>query len=92
MGNIKMLEELAKAYVDGMPLKSIEDRIKDIVTTYYRDNSFTVDIYLDNDYTHILILINLNNIPSFTIHSSYIGKALGEIVNYFKILGFREIS
>ena len=87
-----MLDELAKAYVDGMPLKAIEDKIKDIVTTCYKDNSFTVDIYLDNDYTHILILVNLNNIPSFCIHSSYIGKAIGEIVNYFKILGFKEIS
>lgn len=92
MGMASLIEELGKAYVDGMPLKSIEDRIKDIVTTYYKDNSFTVDIYLDNDYTHILILVNLNNTPSFTIHSSYIGRAIGEIVNYFKILGFKEIS
>ena len=92
MDMASLVEELAKAYVDGMPLKTIEDKIKDIVTTCYRDNSFTVDIYLDNDYTYILILVNLNNIPSFCIHSSYIGKALGEIVNYFKILGFKEIS
>ena len=92
MDMASLVEELAKAYVDGMPLNAIEDKIKDIVTTCYRDNSFTVDIYLNNDYTHILISVNLNNIPSFCIHSSYIGKALGEIVNYFKILGFKEIS
>ena len=92
MDMASLVEELAEAYVDGMPLNTIEDKIKDIVTTCYRDNSFTVDIYLDNDYTHILISVNLNNIPSFCIHSSYIGKALGEIVNYFKILGFKEIE
>lgn len=92
MDMASLVEELGKAYVDGMPLKSIEDRIKDIVTTYYKDNSFTVDIYLDNDYTHILILVNLNNIPSFTIHGSYIDKTIDEIANYFKILGFKEIS
>lgn len=92
MDMASIVEELAKAYVDGIPLNTIKDRIKDIVTTCYKDNSFTVDIYLDNDYTHIGIYINLNNIPSFFINSSYIGKAIGEIVNYFKILGFKEIS
>ena len=92
MDMASIVEELAKAYVDGIPLDTIKDRIKDIVTTCYKDNSFTVDIYLDNDYTHIGIYINLNSIPSFFINSSYIGKAIGEIVNYFKILGFKEIS
>lgn len=92
MDMASLVEELAKAYVDGMPLKTIEDKIKDIVTTCYRDNSFTVDIYLNNDYTHILILVNLNNIPSFCINSSYRGRAIKEIVNYFEILGFKEIS
>lgn len=91
MDMASLLEELAKAYVDGMPLKSIEDKIKDIVTTCYKDNSFTVDIYLDNDYTHIFIFIDLNNIPSFCINSSYRGRAINEIANYFKILGFKEI-
>jgi hypothetical protein len=92
MGMAEILEELAKAYVDGIPLKTIENKIKDIVTTCYRDNSFTVDIYLNNDYTHILILVNLNDIPTFSINSNYIGRAIGEIVNYFKLLGFKEIS
>jgi hypothetical protein len=95
MGMAEILEELAKAYIDGMPLDTIKDKIKDIVTTCYRDNSFTVYIYLANDninYTHILILVNLNNIPSFCIHSNYIGRAIGEIVNYFKLLGFKEVK
>lgn len=91
MDMASLIEELAKAYVDGMPLKTIEDKIKDIVTTCYKDNSFTVDIYLDNEYTHILLCINLNNL-SFCIHSNYIGRAIKEIVNYFEILGFKEIS
>lgn len=91
MDMASLVEELAKAYVDGMPLKTIEDKIKDIVTTCYKDNSFTVDIYLDNEYTHILLCINLNNL-SFCIHSTYIGRAIKEIVNYFEILGFKEIS
>lgn len=92
MDMASIVEELAKAYVDGIPLDTIKDRIKDIVTTYYKDNTFIVNIYLDNDYTHIDIYINLNNMPSFCIRSSYIGKAIDEIVNYFKILGFKEIS
>lgn len=87
----EIIEELAKAYVDSMPLDTIKDNIKDIVTTYYKDNSFSVDIYLNNGYTHIYIYIDLNNIPTFCIHSSYIGRALNEIANYFKILGFKEI-
>lgn len=92
MGMVSLVEELAKAYVDGMPLDTIKDKIKDIVTTYYKDNSFVVDIYLNNDYTHISIYVDLNNIPSFSIYNcNYIGKAVGEIVNYFKILGFKEI-
>lgn len=91
MDMASLLEEIAKAYVDGMPLKTIEDKIKDIVTTCYKDNSFTVDIYLDNDYSHIFIFINLNNIPSFCITSSYRGRAIKEIVNYFEILGFKEL-
>lgn len=92
MDMASIVEELAKAYVDGMPLKTIEDRIKDIVTTCSKYNTFTVDIYLDNDYTHIYIWIDLNNIPSFYINSNYRGRAIKEIVNYFEILGFKEIS
>ena len=30
MDNIKMLDELAKAYIDGMPLDTIKDKIKDL--------------------------------------------------------------
>ena len=86
-----LIEEIAKAYVDGMPLKTIEDKIKDIVTTCYKDNTFSVNIYLDNDYTQIFIFINLNNIPSFCINSNYRGRAIKEIVNYFEILGFKEL-
>lgn len=92
MDMASIVEELAKAYVDGIPLDTIKDRIKDIVTTCYKDNSFTVDIYLDNDYTHIFIFIDLNDVPSFCINSSYRGRAIKEIVNYFEILGFKEIS
>lgn len=91
MDMASIVEELAKAYVDGIPLDTIKDRIKDIVTTCYKDNSFTVDIYLDNDYSHIFIFIDLNNIPSFCINSSYRGRAIKEIVNYFEILGFKEL-
>lgn len=91
MDNIKMLDELAKAYIDGMPLDTIKDKIKDIVT-YYKDNTVTVHIYLNNCYTFIIIYLNLNNTPTFSINGSYIGRAIGEIVNYFKILGFKEIS
>ena len=86
-----LIEEIAKAYVDGIPLKTIEDKIKDIVTTCYKDNTFSVNIYLDNDYTQIFIFINLNNIPSFCINSNYRGRAIKEIVNYFEILGFKEL-
>ena len=91
MGMASLIEEIAKAYVDGMPLKTIEDKIKDIVTTCYKDNTFSVNIYLDNDYTQIFIFINLNNIPSFCINSNYRGRAIKEIVNYFEILGFKEL-
>ena len=91
MGMASLIEEIAKAYVDGIPLKTIEDKIKDIVTTCYKDNTFSVNIYLDNDYTQIFIFINLNNIPSFCINSNYRGRAIKEIVNYFEILGFKEL-
>lgn len=89
-----MIEELAKAYIDGIPLDTIKDKIKDIVTTYYEGNTFSISIYLNNNYNYlqkICIYINLNDTPTFFISSSYIGKALGEIVNYFKILGFKEL-
>lgn len=92
MDMASIIEEVAKTYVNGIPLDTIKDRIKDIVTTYYKDNTFIVNIYLDNDYTHIDIYINLNNIPSFCINSNYRGRAIKEIVNYFEILGFKEIS
>lgn len=92
MGNIKMLEELVKAYVDGMPLDSIKSKIKDIVTTYYKDNTVTVHIYLNNCYTFIIVYLNLNDIPTFGINGNYIGRAIGEIVNYFKLLGFKEVK
>lgn len=91
MGMASLIEELAKAYVDGMPLDTIKDKIEDIITTYYKDNIFTINIYL-NDYSRILIWVDLNDIPSFSINSNYIGRAIGEIVNYFEILGFKEIS
>lgn len=90
MGNIKMLEELVKAYVDGIPLDTIKDKIEDIVTTYYKDNVFTISIYLI-DYSCICIYINLSDLPTFYISSNYIGRAISEIVNYFKLLGFKEI-
>lgn len=86
-----MLDELAKAYIDGMPLDTIKDKIKDIVT-YYKDNTATVHIYLNNCYTFIIIYLNLNDIPTFSVNGSYIGREISEIVNYFKILGFKEIS
>lgn len=99
MDMASLVEELVKAYVDGMPLDTIKDKIKDIVTTYYKDNAFTISIYLI-DYSCICIYINLNNLPTFNINlptfninsSSYIGRAISEIINYFKLLGFREIS
>lgn len=90
MDMASLVEELVKAYVDGMPLKTIEDKIEDIVTTYYKDNVFTISIYLI-DYSRICIYINLSDLPTFNINSSYIGRAISEIVNYFKLLGFREI-
>ena len=87
-----LIEELAKAYIDGIPLDSIKDRIKDIVTTYHEDyNSVTVHIYLNNCYTFIIIYLNLNDIPTFGINGNYRGRAIKEIVNYFEILGFKEI-
>lgn len=91
MDMASLVEELVKAYVDGMPLDTIEDKIEDIVTTYYKDNVFTISIYLI-DYSRICIYINLSDLPTFNINSSYIGKAISEIVNYFKLLGFKEIS
>jgi hypothetical protein len=90
MDMASLVEELVKAYVDGMPLDTIKDKIKDIVTTYYKDNVFTISIYLI-DYSRICIHINLSNLPTFNIHSNYIGRAIDEIVNYFKLLGFKEI-
>ena len=91
MDMASLVEELVKAYVDGMPLDTIEDKIEDIVTTYYKDNVFTISIYLI-DYSRICIYINLSDLPTFNINSSYIGRAISEIVNYFKLLGFKEIS
>lgn len=87
---VSLVEELAKTYIDGMPLDTIKDKIEDIVTTYYKDNIFIINIYL-NDYSYILIRVDLNDKPSFSISSSYINRAIGEIINYFKILGFKEI-
>lgn len=92
MGNIKMLEELAKAYIDGMPLENIKDKIKDIVITYHGNcDTVTIHIYLNNNQTsHISIYIDFGNMSFFTI--GYKGKTIKEITSYFKILGFREIS
>lgn len=90
MDMASLVEELVKAYVDGMPLDTIKDKIEDIVTTYYKDNVFTISIYLI-DYSRICIYINLSDLPTFNINSSYIGRAISEIVNYFKLLGFKEI-
>lgn len=90
MDMASLVEELVKAYVDGMPLDTIKDKIEDIVTTYYKDNEFTISIYLI-DYSRICIYINLSDLPTFNINSSYIGRAISEIVNYFKLLGFKEI-
>ena len=90
MDMASLVEELAKAYVDGMPLDAIKDKIEDIVTTYYKDNTFTIGIYLI-DYSCICIYINLSDLPTFNINSNYIGRAIGEIVNYFKLLGFKEL-
>lgn len=91
MDMASLVEELVKAYVDGMPLDTIKDKIEDIVTTYYKDNVFTVSIYLI-DYSCICIYINLSDLPTFYISSNYIGRTISEIVNYFKLLGFKEIS
>lgn len=93
MDMASLVEELAKAYIDGMPLDTIKDKIRDIVTTYHEDyNSVTVHIYLSNCYTFIIIYLNLNDIPAFGINGNYRGRAIDEIVNYFKLLGFKEIS
>ena len=91
MGSTEMtLEELANSYIDSMPLESIQDKIKDIVTTYYKDNTVTVDIYLKNSF--IVVYLEFNDIPAFGINGNYFGKAISEIENYFKILGFKGIS
>ena len=84
-----MTEELAKAYVDNIPLKSIENLIKDITITYHTDNTITVDIYLQKSF--IIIYLELNDVPTFGINGNYIGDVISEITNYFKILGFKEI-
>ena len=91
MDNIKMLDELAKAYIDGMPLETIDSNIKDIVTTYHENyNTITVDIYLQNSF--IIVYLELGSIPTFGINGNYIGRGVNEIINYFKLLGFKEIS
>lgn len=86
-----MLDELAKAYIDGMPLETIDSNIKDIVTTYHEDyNTITVDIYLQNSF--IIVYLELSSVPTFGINGNYIGRGINEIINYFKLLGFKEIS
>lgn len=86
-----MLDELAKAYIDGMPLETIDSNIKDIVTTYHENyNTITVDIYLQNSF--IIVYLELGSIPTFGINGNYIGRGVNEIINYFKLLGFKEIS
>ena len=86
-----MLDELAKAYIDGMPLDTIKDKIKDIVTTYHENyNTITVDIYLQNSFS--IVYLELGSIPTFGINGNYIGRGVNEIINYFKLLGFKEIS
>ena len=89
MDRLEMIEELAKAYVDNIPLKSIENLIKDITITYHTDNTITVDIYLQKSF--IIIYLELNDVPTFGINGNYIGDVISEITNYFKILGFKEI-
>jgi len=86
-----MLDELAKAYIDGMPLETIDSNIKDIVTTYHEDyNTITVDIYLQNSF--IIVYLELGSIPTFGINGNYIGRGINEIINYFKLLGFKEVK
>lgn len=85
-----MLDELAKAYIDSMPLDTIDSNIKDIVTTYHKDNTITVDIYLQNSF--IIVYLELSSVPTFGINGNYIGRGVNEIINYFKLLGFKEIS
>lgn len=86
-----MLDELAKAYIDGMPLETIDSNIKDIVTTYHEEhNTITVDIYLQNSF--IIVYLELSSVPTFGINGNYIGRGINEIINYFKLLGFKEIS
>lgn len=86
-----MLDELAKAYIDGMPLETIDSNIKDIVTTYHENyNTITVDIYLQNSF--IIVYLELGSIPTFGINGNYIGRGVNEIINYFKLLGFKEIE
>lgn len=86
-----MLDELAKAYIDGMPLDTIDSNIKDIVTTYHENyNTITVDIYLQNSF--IIVYLELGSIPTFGINGNYIGRGVNEIINYFKLLGFKEIE
>ena len=90
MGMAEMIAEVVKAYIDNMPLKEIETKIKDIAITYHTDNTVTVDIYLQNSF--IIIYLEFNDIPTFGINGNYIGKVIEEITNYFKILGFKELS
>lgn len=86
-----MLDELAKAYIDGMPLETIDSNIKDIVTTYHEEhNTITVDIYLQNSF--IIVYLELNSVPTFGINGNYIGRGVNEIINYFKLLGFKEVK
>ena len=86
-----MLDELAKAYIDGVPLETIDSNIKDIVTTYHENyNTITVDIYLQNSFS--IVYLELGSIPTFGINGNYIGRGVNEIINYFKLLGFKEIS
>lgn len=91
MDNIKMLDELAKAYIDGMPLETIDSNIKDIVTTYHDAyNTITVDIYLQNSF--IIVYLELSSVPTFGINGNYFGRGVNEIINYFKLLGFKEVK
>ena len=91
MDMASLVEELAKAYVDGMPLETIDSNIKDIVTTYHENyNTITVDIYLQNSF--IIVYLELGSIPTFGINGNYIGRGVNEIINYFKLLGFKEIE
>ena len=86
-----MIDELAKAYIDGMPLETIDSNIKDIVTTYHEEhNTFTVDIYLQNSF--IIVYLELSSVPTFGINGNYIGRGVNEIINYFKLLGFKEVK